>query len=85
MAGAIMDKVWGLFGGVDQGETEEYDDDDVYEYDDKTSNYDNEEDKGFFGKKGKIVPINGQNQSVKMVISQPTTFEQSEEICSLLK
>ena len=32
MAGAIMDKVWGLFGGVDQGETEEYDDDDVYEY-----------------------------------------------------
>ena len=77
MAGAIMDKVWGLFGGVDQGETEEYDDEDVYEYDDKGSNYDNEEDKGFFGKKGKIVPINGQNQSLKMVISQPTTFEQS--------
>ena len=85
MAGAIMDKVWGLFGGVDQGETEEYDDEDVYEYDDKASNYDNEEEKGFFGKKGKIIPINGQNQSVKMVISQPTTFEQSEEICSLLK
>ena len=21
MAGAIMDKVWGLFGGVDQGDT----------------------------------------------------------------
>ena len=86
MAGAIMDKVWGLFGGVDQGETEEYDDDDVYEYDEKASNYENEEDKGFFGgKRGKVVPINGQNQSVKMVISQPTTFEQSEEICSLLK
>ena len=87
MAGAIMDKVWGLFGGVDQGETEEYDDDDVYEYDDKSSNYENEEeDRKFFGKKGgKIVSLNGQNQSVKMVISQPTTFEQSEEICSLLK
>ena len=26
-----------------------------------------------------------QNQSIKMVISQPTTFEQSEEICSELK
>ena len=26
-----------------------------------------------------------QNPAVKMVISQPTTFEQSEEICSLLK
>ena len=86
MAGAIMDKVWGLFGGVDQGEAEEYDDDDVYEYDEKASNYENEEDKGFFGgKRGKVVPINGQNQSVKMVISQPTTFEQSDEICSFLK
>ena len=87
MAGAIMDKVWGLFGGVEQGETEEYDDDDVYEYEDKSSNYENEEeDRKFFGgKKGKVVPLNAQGQSVKMVISQPTTFEQSEEICSLLK
>ena len=87
MAGAIMDKVWGLFGGVDQGETEEYDDEDVYEYEDKASNYESEdEDRKFFGaKKGKVVPLNAQGQSVKMVISQPTTFEQSEEICSLLK
>ena len=85
MAGAIMDKVWGLFGGVDQGETEEYDD--AYEYEDKSNNYENEEDddKKFFGKRGKVVPLNAQGQSVKMVISQPTTFEQSEEICSLLK
>ena len=87
MAGAIMDKVWGLFGGVDQGETEEYDDEDVYEYEDKASNYESEdEDRKFFGaKKGKVVPLNAQAQSVKMAISQPTTFEQSEEICSLLK
>ena len=86
MAGAIMDKEWGLFGGVDQGETEEYDDD-AYEYEDKSNNYENEEDddKKFFGKRGKVVPLNAQGQSVKMVISQPTTFEQSEEICSLLK
>ena len=76
MAGAIMDKVWGLFGGVDQGAEEEYD---------ERGNYDTEEDRGFFGKKGKVVPLNAQGQSVKMVISQPTTFEQSEEICSLLK
>ena len=85
MAGAIMDKVWGLFG-MDQGETEEMEDEDVYEYEDKGNEYENEEeDKKFFGKKGKVVPINAQGQSVKMVISQPTTFEQSEEICSLLK
>ena len=81
MAGAIMDKVWGLFGGVDQGAEEEYDEEDSYEYD----NYDAEEEKSFFGRKGKVVPLNAQGQQVKMVISQPTTFEQSEEICSLLK
>ena len=81
MAGAIMDKVWGLFGGVDQGAEEEYDDD-AYEYEE---NYEAEEERGFFGRKGKVVPLNAQGQAVKMVISQPTTFEQSEEICSLLK
>ena len=87
MAGAIMDKVWGLFG-MEQPEQQETEDEDVYEYDDKAYDYDNnnveEEDKKFFGKKGKVVPMT-QGQSVKMVISQPTTFEQSEEICSLLK
>ena len=81
MAGAIMDKVWGLFGGVDQGAEEEFDEEEAYEYD----NYDAEEERSFFGRKGKVVPLNAQGQQVKMVISQPTTFEQSEEICSLLK
>lgn len=85
MAGAIMDKVWGLFGGVDQDSEDDIDNDDVYGYDDR-ENYDNEEEeRKFFGRKGKVVPLNAQGQSVKMVISQPTTFEQSEEICSLLK
>lgn len=27
----------------------------------------------------------GQGQPIRMVISQPTTFEQSDEICSFLK
>ena len=85
MAGAIMDKVWGLFGGVDQEEIDEYDNEDIYEYDEK-GNYEGEEEGiKFFGRKGKVVPLNAQGQPVKMVISQPTTFEQSEEICSLLK
>ena len=82
MAGAIMDKVWGLFGGVDQGMEEDFEEE-AYEYDER-DNFE-EEDKGFFGRKGKIVPLNAQGQMVKMVISQPTTFEQSEEICTLLK
>ena len=83
MAGAIMDKVWGLFG-VDQNEAEEQEDEDIYEYDERDEEENEEEDRKFFGKKGKVIPMT-QNQSVKMVISQPTTFEQSEEICSLLK
>ena len=83
MAGAIMDKVWGLFGGVDQGADEEYEEDEAYEYG-ESENYE-EEDRKFFGRKGKVVPLNAQGQAVRMVISQPTTFEQSEEICSLLK
>ena len=47
MAGAIMDKVWGLFG-MEQPEQQETEDEDVYEYDDKAYDYDNnveEEDK----------------------------------------
>ena len=68
MAGAIMDKVWGLFGGVDQGADEEYDEDEAYEYG-ESENYE-EEDRKFFGRKGKVVPLNAQGQSIKMVISK---------------
>ena len=83
MAGAIMDKVWGLFGGVG-AEAEDYDNEEGYDYE-ENDNYEEEEDRGFFGRGRKVVPLNAQGQPVKMVISQPTTFEQSEEICSLLK
>lgn len=85
MAGAIMDKIWEKFGMTNNQAGPE-DTDDEYEM----NNYDDyedeeEEDRKFFGRKGKVVPITQQGQSVRMVISQPTTFEQSEEICSLLK
>ena len=83
MAGAIMDKVWGLFGGVG-AEAEDYDNDEAYDYE-ENDNYEEEEERGYFGRGRKVVPLNAQGQPVKMVISQPTTFEQSEEICSLLK
>lgn len=85
MAGAIMDKIWEKFG-MTNNQAEPEDINDEYEM----NNYDDyedeeEEDRKFFGRKGKVVPITQQGQSVRMVISQPTTFEQSEEICSLLK
>ena len=89
MAGAIMDKVWGLFG-MDQAESEEPEETDYYSYEDNTApevETNEDDERRFFGngRKGKVVPITQNSQSVKMVISQPTTFEQSEEICSLLK
>ena len=80
-----MDKIWGVIGmnNNNQSEAEEPDNDD-YDVDTYDNYEEEEEDRKFFGRKGKVVPIT-QAQSVKMVISQPTTFEQSEEICSLLK
>ena len=88
MSGALMNKVWDLFG-MDSAEPEEYEDDNIYDY---TDEEDEVEDKKFFGRKNnnnnKVVSMpqsQMQGQAIKMVISQPTTFEQSDEICSFLK
>ena len=82
MSGALMNKVWDLFG-MDSAEPEEYDEENVYDYDDEEEEV---EDKKIFGRKNKVVNMpQAQTNAIKMVISQPTTFEQSEEICSLLK
>ena len=83
MAGAIMDKVWGLFGGVEPEGDDNFENEENFGYDER-EDYE-EDEKGFFGRKGKILPLTAQGQMVRMVISQPTSFEQSEEICSLLK
>ena len=82
MSGALMNKVWDLFG-MDSAEPEEYEDENVYEYEDENEEV---EDKKIFGKKAKDkVVAMPQANTIKMVISQPTTFEQSDEICSFLK
>lgn len=79
-----MNKVWDLFG-MDQAEPEEYDDENVYEYEDEEEETE-VEDRKLFGRKNKVVPMQqAQGNSIKMVISQPTTFEQSDEICSFIK
>ena len=79
MASAIMNKVWNLFG-IDQAEDEELEED-VYDYE-----YEEpvEQKKSFIKRNSKVVAM-PQSQSVRMVISQPTSFEQSEEICGFLK
>ena len=80
MASAIMNKVWNLFG-MDQAEDEELEEDVYdYEYEDEPV----EEKKSFIKRNSKVVAM-PQSQSIRMVISQPTSFEQSEEICGFLK
>lgn len=80
MGNKFMNKVWNLLGV----ETDEYDG----EY----SEYDMpevvQEEKEFVApisnKKNKVVGMPGVQQ-VKVIISQPSSFEQSEEICEHLK
>ena len=87
MAGAIMNKVWD-FLGVDTNTEEELENDNVYTYNyEKEEETDTEEEtdiKSFFSRKGKVVSM-PTPQQVRMVITQPTSFEQSEEICNYLK
>lgn len=82
MSGAIMNKVWDLFGVDPSADTE----DEEYEMDEYENEGEEVESKGFFGAKrnSKIVGLPAAQQ-IKMVISQPTSFEQSEGICDLLK
>lgn len=84
MAGAIMEKVWGLFGmePVEDRE-EEMEENEIENY--ETEDEEQEERKIWGRKNNSKVVAMPQVQQVKMVISQPTTFEQAANICDLLK
>jgi len=83
MAGAIMNKVWDLFG-MDTAEDKE--EEDVYNNLEDEYNQEEEiDDRKIWGKRSNKIVSLPQIQQVKMVISQPTSFEQSEGICDLLK
>ena len=86
MAGALINKVWDFFG-MDSAEQEEYEDENVYDYEEEEENAEVEDKKLFnINKNKKVVSMpQTQTNAIKMVISQPTTFEQSDEICSFLK
>ncbi len=85
-----MNKMWSLLGVESDSDYDEYED---YE---STNNatYNEEPEQTttttttttlpFSGKKNKVVGMPGMQQ-VKVIISQPSTFEQSEEICEHLK
>ena len=78
-----MEKVWGMIGLPEKNE-EEVDENDYEKNEDIENQEYEEEDRRIWGRKSKVVNM-PQTQQVKMVICQPTTFEQSESICSLLK
>ena len=82
MANAVVSKFMNVFGmGAAEEEPEE-----GYEEDFDTYQEEEEEElepRGLFGRKNsKVVSM---AQQVRMVIMQPTNFEQAEEICDLLK
>ncbi len=80
MAGSnLMNKVWNFFGIEQEDEDEE-----ELENLDEENLDEEEEDRKIFGRKNKVVNMPQTNQ-IKMIISQPTNFEQSEEICQYLK
>ncbi|MCI8393679.1 MAG: cell division protein SepF [Clostridia bacterium] len=85
MAGnTLMNKFWNFFG-VEQEEDDEELENYNQEYDtDDDDDYEEDNRRIFGNRRGKVVDIN-QGNAVKMVISQPTTFDQSEEICQYLK
>ena len=69
MAGAIMDKIWGVIGmNNNQSEAEEPENDD-YEVDTYDNYEEEEEDRKFFGRKGKVVPISQAQQVKNLAIS----------------
>ena len=79
----VVNKVWNM---INMNTAEDVSDEDYEEGADYNEEEDQEveEPRGLFGgrKSGRVVNM---QQSVKMVITQPTTFEQAEEICDLLK
>lgn len=83
MSGAIMNKVWDIFGIDPSVDTE---DENEYEMDEYETENEEVEEKRIFGKRNNTKVLSmPQMQQIKMVISQPTSFEQSESICDLLK
>ena len=82
MSGAIMNKVWDLFGVDPAADTE---DENEYEMEEYEPENEEVEEKKIWGKRNTKVVNMPQVQQIKMVISQPTSFEQSESICDLLK
>ena len=84
MANAVLNKILGVLGVGEEEEDiadEEMIDEGNYPYDIEEEPV--EEKKSFFGRKeSKVTSI---SQQIKMKIAKPTSFEQAEDICILLR
>jgi cell division inhibitor SepF len=80
MGNKFMNKVWGMLGVESDDDYEDYDSTANNDIDDKGTSLTTTNN----NKKNKVVGMPGMQQ-VKVIISQPSTFEQSEEICEHLK
>jgi cell division inhibitor SepF len=84
MANAVLNKILGVLGVGDEEEVvdEEMFDEGSYPYDIEEEEP-VEEKRSFFGRKeSKVTSI---SQQIKMKIAKPTSFEQAEDICILLR
>ena len=79
----VVNKLWNMINMNTAEDVADEDYEDGVDYNEE-EDQEVEEPRGLFGgrKSGRVVNM---QQSVKMVITQPTTFEQAEEICDLLK
>lgn len=82
MAVALVNKFLDALGLANDSE-QETENEDIYELEDEKE--EEVEERGIFGNRKSKITSMPQVQSVKMVITQPTSFEQSEEICNYLK
>ena len=81
-ASAIVDKIKDVFNFRDVDDGDEWED--TEDLDDGVEEVEDVRENRLWGRRGKVVSM-PQTQAVKMVVLQPTTFEQSEDICNLLK
>ncbi len=79
----VVNKLWSMLN-MNTAEDENYDEEDYVEDYAGEDEEELEETRGFFGARKNSKAVN-MNQQVKMVITQPTEFEQAQEICDLLR
>ncbi len=86
MANAVVNKILD-FLGVDNGENVEdeemLENEYPYAYEGTEIEEPEEEERGIFKRKNKVVSM--PQQQIKMKIAKPTSFEQAEDICILLR